>query len=104
MENDLIFPNTHGKPMGAEKMSIVFKNMLKENGLPNIRFHDLRHTSISFLLDSGTPVNTVQRRAGHSKASMTTDTYGHSMGHSEDEAAARIEEMITPVAVKLQSK
>ena len=103
-ENGLIFPNTLGKPMSLKHMYLEFKSMLKENGLPNIRFHDLRHTSLSFLLDSGMPVNTVQQRAGHSKASVTTDTYGHSMGHSEDEAAARIEEMITPVAVKLQSK
>ena len=104
MENDLIFPNTLGKPMSGKNMFVEFKNILKKNGLPNIHFHDLRHTSISFLLDSGTPVNTIQRRAGHSKASMTTDIHGHSMGHSEDEAAARKEEMIRPVAVKLQSK
>ncbi len=103
-ETDLIFPNMVGKPMTSKNMINEFKRILKENGLPDIRFHDLRHTSITFLLDSGTPVNTVQRRAGHSKASITTDTYGHSMGHSEDEAAERIEEMITPVAVKLLSK
>jgi integrase len=104
VENDLIFPNTIGKLMSGRNMFVEFKNILKKSGLPNIRFHDLRHTSLSLLLDSGTPVNTVQRRAGHSKASITTDTYGHSMDHSEDEAAARIEEMITPVAVKLLSK
>jgi integrase len=104
VENDLIFPNTLGKPLSGRDMIIEFKSLLKKNGLPNIRFHDLRHTSLSFLLNSGTPVITVQHRAGHSKASITTDTYGHSMGHSEDEAAIRIEEMITPVAVKLLSK
>jgi integrase len=104
VENDLIFPNILGKPMTSKHMMLAFKRILQENGLPNIRFHDLRHTSITFLLDSGTPINTVQRRAGHSKASITTDTYGHSLGHSEEEAAARIEELITPVAVKLQSR
>jgi len=72
--------------------------------LPDINFHALRHTSLSFLLDMGMPVNTVQKRAGHSKASVTTDTYGHSLAHSDDEAAERIEELLTPVAVKLQSK
>jgi len=102
-ENDLIFPNTIGKPMACENMYSEFKRLLRVNGLPDIRFHDLRHTSISFLLDIGTPINTVQRRAGHSKASITTDTYGHAMAHSQDEAAVRIEEMVTPVAVKLQS-
>ena len=103
-ENDLIFPNTIGKPAACEHMYQEFKRVLRKNDLPDIRFHDLRHTSLSFLLDSGTPVNTVQQRAGHSKASVTTDTYGHSMGHSEDQAAITIEELITPVAVKLQSK
>jgi integrase len=102
-ENDLIFPNTLGKPMASENMLVEFKRLLKENGLPMIRFHDLRHTSISVMLDMGTPVNTVQRRAGHSKASVTTDTYGHSLAHSEDEAAERIEELLTPVAIKLMS-
>jgi len=89
--------------MACENMYSEFKRLLRVNGLPDIRFHDLRHTSISFLLDIGTPINTVQRRAGHSKASITTDTYGHAMAHSQDEAAVRIEEMVTPVAVKLQS-
>jgi integrase len=101
-ENDLIFPNTLGKPMSSENMFEDFKQFLRDNELPDIRFHDLRHTSISFLLDMGTPVNTVQQRSGHSKASITTDTYGHSMAHSQDEAAERIEELISPIAVKLQ--
>jgi integrase len=50
----------------------------------------------------GTPVNTVQRRAGHSKASVTTDIYGHSLDGAQEEAAEKIEELVTPIAVKLQ--
>jgi integrase len=50
----------------------------------------------------GMPVNTVQQRSGHSKPSVTTDIYGHAMTRSQDEAAEKIEEMITPVAVDLQ--
>lgn len=55
--------------------------MLRRNNLPDVYFYDLRHISISFLLDMGTPTNTVQQRTGHSKASVTTDTYGHSLAH-----------------------
>lgn len=101
-ENELIFPNSLGKPMSSANLFEDFKQFLRDNTLPDIRFHDLRHTSISFLLDMGTPVNTVQQRSGHSKASITTDTYGHSMAHSQDEAAERIEELISPIAVDLQ--
>jgi len=87
-ENDLIFPNTIGKPISSRNMYDDYKRLLSENGLPDINFHALRHTSLSFLLDMGTPVNTIQHRAGHLKASVTTDMYGHSLGHSEDELRA----------------
>ena len=102
-ENDLIFPSTLGTPLDSFRVSHQFKKLLKKNGLPDIRFHDLRHTSISFLLDMGIPVNTVQQRSGHSKASVTTDTYGHSMSHSQDEAAQRIDAMLLPAEPPLQS-
>jgi len=83
--------------MSNTNMYNDYKRLLKVNGLPDITFHALRHTSLSFLLDMGTPVNTVQKLAGHSKASVTTDTYGHSLAHSEEEAAEKLEELITPL-------
>lgn len=63
-ENDMIFTSSIGTDLDQSKVSREFKHLLKQAGLPNIRFHDLRHTSLSILLESGTPVNTVQRRAG----------------------------------------
>ncbi len=101
-ENDLIFTTGIGTFLDQSRVSKEFKSLLKEAGLPSIRFHDLRHTSISFLLGMGTPVNAVQQRAGHSKASVTTDVYGHSLDESQKEAAEKIEELVTPIAVKLQ--
>ncbi len=103
-ENDLIFPTTIGTPLDHKRVTGEFKNILKRAGLPDIRFHDLRHTSISFLLEMGMPVNTVQRRAGHAMASTTINIYGHAMAGTQMEAAEKIEEWITPVAIKVQSK
>jgi integrase len=102
VETGMIFTTTIGTYLDQTKVSREFKGILRENGLPEIRFHDLRHTSISLLLDIGTPVNTVQRRAGHSKASVTTDIYGHVMAHSQDEAAENIEEIVKPPENDLQ--
>jgi integrase len=96
-ENGMIFTTGVGTYIDQTKVSREFKHILIENGLPEIRFHDLRHTSISILLDIGTPVNTVQHRAGHSKASVTTDIYGHVMAHSQDAAAENIEEIVKPL-------
>jgi len=101
-ENGMIFTTSIGTYIDQTKVSREFKRILRENDLPNIRFHDLRHTSISFLLGIGTPVNTVQRRAGHSKARVTTDIYWHSMNRSDEEAADDIEEIVTPLINDLQ--
>jgi len=99
-----MFTSSIGTYLDQSKVSKEFKRLLQQAGLPDIRFHDLRHTSISFLLDMGMPVNTVQMRAGHSKASVTVDVYGHAMARSQEEAADKIEELVTPIAVNLQSK
>jgi integrase len=101
-ETGMIFTTSIGTYLDQTKVSREFKQVLRENGLPDLRFHDLRHTSISLLLDIGTPVNTVQRRAGHSKASVTTDIYGHVMAHSQDAAAENIEEIVKPLTNELQ--
>ena len=101
-EHGMIFTTGIGTYIDQTKVSREFKSILRSAGLPDIRFHDLRHTSLSFLLDIGTPVNTVQKRAGHSKASVTTDIYGHSMNRSDEEAAEDIEEIVTPLTNDLQ--
>jgi integrase len=89
----MIFTTGIGTYASQSKVSKEFKRILRENGLPDIRFHGLRHTSISLLLDMGTPVNTVQHRAGNSKVSVTTDIYGHVKAHSQDAAAENIEQV-----------
>ena len=52
-ENDLIFPSTTGTPMEPRNLIRNFKKALKDSGLPNIRFHDLRHTSATLQLQQG---------------------------------------------------
>jgi integrase len=101
-EHGMIFTTSIGTYIDQTKVSRAFKQILREANLPDIRFHDLRHTSISILLDNGTPVNTVQSRAGHSKASVTTDIYGHAMARSQDQAAQMVEEIVTPLTNELQ--
>lgn len=98
-ENNLIFTSSIGTYMDQSRVHKEFKRLLTKAGLPDLRFHDLRHTSLSFLLENGTPVNTVQQRAGHSKASVTIDIYGHALAGSQNQAADRIDELVTSIAV-----
>jgi integrase len=101
-ENGLIFTTRIGTFVDQSKLSREFKQLLKKAGIPLIRFHDLRHLSISFLLEMGMPFNRVQHHAEHSKTCVTADLYSHAMAGSQNEAANRIEELVTPIAVKLQ--
>lgn len=104
-ENDLLFPSSIGTPLEGHRIWDEFKVLLAKAGLPDMRFHDLRHSALSLLIEMGIAVTTVQQRAGHSKASVTTDIYGHSMSKSQEKAAEQIEELIAPIAVELpQSK
>lgn len=52
-----------------------FKAVIHQAGMRNIRFHDLRHTSASLMLNHGIPALIVAKRLGHSKVSVTLDTY-----------------------------
>ena len=72
---------------------------MEKAGLPEIRFHDLRHTAASLMLNNGIPVIVVSRRLGHAKPSTTLDIYGHLYYEMQEEAAKVMDELITPIAI-----
>ena len=74
-----------------------FKTLLAAAGLPDIRFHDLRHNTASLMLNHGIPVIIVSRRLGHARSSITLDIYGHFTSGMQEVAAQLIDELITPV-------
>jgi integrase len=55
--------------------------------LPTVRFHDLRHTHASLLVQAGEHAKVVSERLGHSSVAFTLDTYGHLMPGMEEAAA-----------------
>jgi integrase len=54
-----------------------FKRLIKQAGLPDLRFHDLRHTSATLLLGQGVHPKIVQERLGHVDIAMTLNRYSH---------------------------
>ena len=66
------------------------KKFLAEAGLPNIRFHDLRHTFSTHALSSGVDAKTLAGILGHTKASFTLDTYTHITDKMQQEAAEKV--------------
>lgn len=100
-ENDLIFPTSIGIPGDPGNLRIDFNRTLVSAGLSRIRFHDLRHTEASLLLNHGVPVIVVSKMLGHSKPSTTLDIYGHLYKEMQDEAAEVMDKLVTPIAVQI---
>jgi integrase len=68
-----------------------FKPLLKRAGLPNICFHDLRHTCATLLLSQGTHPKLVQELLGHATIAMTLDTYSHFLPSMGDQTVRAME-------------
>lgn len=102
-EFGLIFPTPIGTPTDPHNLRKVFKELLEVAGLPEIRFHDLRHTSITLILNElGAPIKEAQKRAGHTNPSTTIGIYGGETASSLDVLIAqKLDELITPVEIEL---
>jgi len=96
-EQGLVFTNQTGGPIDSRNQLRNLKKVNKCAGLPEIRFHDLRHTSASIMLNHGTPVIVVSRRLGHAKPSTTVDIYGHLIPSFQREAAELMDSLLMPV-------
>jgi integrase len=96
-EYGLIFTSLIGTPIETSKLRRVFLKLLADAGLPRIRFHDLRHTAASLMLNHGVPAIVVSKRLGHARVSITEDVYGHLVPGMQAEAAKLISDLVTPV-------
>jgi integrase len=92
-----VFCNQHGGPLRRSHFHAQqFKPLLKRADLPDIRFHDLRHTSATLLLVQGVHPKVVQERLGHAQISLTLDTYSHVLPSMQRDAAGRLDSMLVP--------
>jgi len=97
---DLIFVSSEGTPLDQRNVTRDYKEILKKAGCPEIRFHDLRHTATSLMLQQNVHPKVVQERLGHSDISLTLNTYSHVMPGMQEEAASKMDELLTLVDVK----
>lgn len=96
---DLVFPTFVGTPIVASNLRTAFRKLLKKTGLPRMRFHDLRHTAASLMLNFGVPLIVVSKRLGHANPSITLNVYGHLIPAMQELAATVMDELLTPVSL-----
>mgnify|MGYP002596293067 FL=1 len=92
-----IFPNPlqPEAPLNPSTAYRQLKKFLADAGLPDLRFHDLRHTFATHALASGVDAKTLSGILGHTKASFTLDTYTHTTGDLQKRAAEIIGGFLT---------
>ena len=95
-ENGLVFASETGEPLDRRYLtSRRFKALLRRAGLPDIRFHDLRHTCATLLLSKNVNPKIVSEMLGHASIAITLDTYSHVLPNMRDQAAAAMENALS---------
>ncbi len=74
-DNDLISCNANGTPRSPQALYRQYKRLINRLGLPDSRFHDLRHTYASLLLENDTELKVISETLGHSTISTTANIY-----------------------------
>jgi integrase len=94
-DSNLVFTNGSGGPVDPSWQRHLFKKALVEAGLPEVRFHDLRHTAATLLLSGGVHPKVVSEMLGHSTITLTLDTYSHLVPVLHDHAAELMDSLLT---------
>lgn len=92
-----VFTNGDGEPVHPHAVYEAFRRIVHNAGVPTIRFHDLRHTHGSLLIQDGIHVKVVSERLGHANIAFTMQTYQHLLPGMQADAATSTERLAKPV-------
>jgi integrase len=92
---ELVFTTPAGPPIHSDKLAKRFKAILRQASLPIIRLYDLRHTSATLALAAGVPPKVVAEQLGHASAAFTLDVYSHLLPHMQEQAAIKVEQILS---------
>ena len=93
-ERGLVFHPAGREPSRPGERGQVFERRVFKSRLPRIRFHDLRHCQVAYLIEARVPVLEVTRRLGHASVAFTLGQYGHLFPEAGSQAAAAVAAMV----------
>jgi integrase len=94
VDGEMVFQNRRGMAQDSSSVTDALKVALDRARLPQIRVHDLRHTTASVLLEAGAHPKLVQDLLGHSTVALTLNTYSHVTDGLSDQAARTMDRVI----------
>jgi len=96
-KDGLVFSGPQGEPWKAASIATLFRGIAKRAGVGHLRFHDLRHTAASLMIERGVPITTVAETLGHANTATTMSVYAHSVKGAEDLAAKAMDNVLKGV-------
>lgn len=93
-DGDLLFAKPDGVHYHPEAVSKVFERRVARWGSTRITFHDTRHTWATLALQAGVHPKVVSERLGHASVAFTLDVYSHAIQGLDDDAAARVADLV----------
>lgn len=90
VEQDLVFPNELGRYLSTTTLTRALDGLLRRAGLPDVRFHDLRHSAATDWLKNGMHPKVASERLGHASVGTTLDLYSHVTPTMQREAVDEI--------------
>lgn len=103
-EQGILFPTTLGTIISERYLSATFKKVLKANDLPNIRFHDLRHSCATLLISLGVHPRIVMETLRHSQISTTMNIYAHVIPEVNRDALNQLGAFVMPETLEIPQK
>lgn len=94
MIHPLLSPEQMASPIHRSEITKAIARRLDQAGLPKMRFHDLRHSCASLLLELGEHPKIVQEILGHSSIGITMDLYSHVSPQLQRRSMDRLDELI----------
>lgn len=104
METGRVFTTTRGTMLDARNLLRSYYALRSVARLPMIRFHDLRHSAANLLRAAGIPTPAISKLLGHASTRTTEEVYSHVLPDMERAAAAKMDEILNPVAVSVAVK
>lgn len=96
-DSEWVVPSNKGGYMNPDSIRQIFRKLIKEFDMPKIKFHDLRKTHITMLIDAGVPPTVVAKRVGHKNIAVTLNSYTDVYQERLVESSNAIEEILNNV-------
>lgn len=95
-EADFVYCRDNGTPISPNNsFTSSFRHFVKQHVPFSVRFHDLRHTHATLMLEAGVNPKTIQERLGHANINTTLNIYSHVTKEMEDDSVDKFEKLLS---------